>query len=275
MKSAAAIGAAVQRGAARPKPVSWRAVLASYPGTVACRLGLLAAFLAFWEFGTTGKVQFWTSKPSAIARTIYGWAVDGSLWLHLSATLSAMALGYVLGCTAGILSGLALGLFPKAGRIVNPYIVALYSLPKIALAPLFVIVLGIGIESKVALVAITVFFIVLNGTLDGIRDIDADMIQALRIMGATGRESTRIVTIPATLPWIFTGMRISVRYAFTGTLLAELIAANRGLGFLIEDASGRFDSTAAYSAVVILVIFSVGLTEILTRIERAAPAARR
>jgi NitT/TauT family transport system permease protein len=143
----------------------------------------------------------------------------------------------------------------------------LYALPKIALAPLFVIVLGIGIASKVALVAITVFFLVLTSTLDGVRNVDRDLVQALSLMGATRTEVIRKALVPAALPWIFTGMRIAVRYAFSNTLLAELIASNRGIGYLIEYYSGTFDAAGAYAAILVLVMCSVGLTEVLSRIE--------
>jgi NitT/TauT family transport system permease protein len=150
---------------------------------------------------------------------------------------------------------------------MSPYIAALYALPKIALAPLFVIVFGIGIASKVALVAITVFFLVLNSTLDGVRNVDRDLVQALTLMGATRFEVIRKALVPAALPWIFTGMRISVRYAFSNTLLAELIASNSGIGFLIEYYSGTFDAAGAFAAILVLVACSVVLTELLTRVE--------
>jgi NitT/TauT family transport system permease protein len=193
--------------------------------------------------------------------------MDGSLWGNVGATVLAMALGYSIGTASGVALGLLFGLMPRIYRVVSPYITALYAMPKIALAPLFVIVLGIGIESKVALVALTVFFLVLNSTLDGVRNVDRDLARSLALMGATRFEVIAKVLVPATLPWIFTGMRISVRYAFTNTLLAELIAANSGIGFMIEYYSGVFDATGTYAAILVLVIMSVGLTEVLTLIE--------
>ena len=111
------------------------------------------------------------------------------------------------------------------------------------------------------------FFLVLNSTLDGVRNVDRDLVRALSLMGATRFEVIRKVLVPATLPWIFTGMRIAVRYAFTNTLLAELIASNSGIGFMIEYYSGVFDATGTYAAILVLVIMSVGLTELLTQIE--------
>jgi NitT/TauT family transport system permease protein len=242
---------------------------------VIVRLILVAALFAAWEFAPVSRgIKFWLSSPSAILSTLWGWMVDGSLWAHLGATLSVMVTGYVIGCAAGISLGLLFGFLPRVYRVLVPFIAAFYALPKIALAPLFIILLGIGMSSKVALVAITVFFLLLNSTIDGVRDVDRDLVQSLRLMGATRVEVLRKVLLPSALPWIFTGARISVRYAFTATLLAELIAANRGLGFLIEFNSGNFNDTGSYAAIVVLVAFSVMLTEVLTRLQ-AITAMRR
>jgi NitT/TauT family transport system permease protein len=239
------------------------------------RLVIVAALLAAWEFAPVSRgIKFWLSGPSDILRTLWGWMVDGSLWAHLGATLSVMITGYVVGCAVGISLGLLFGFLPRLYRVLVPFVAAFYALPKIALAPLFIILLGIGMSSKVALVAITVFFLLLNSTIDGIRDVDRDLVQSLRLMGATRLEVMRKVLVPSALPWIFTGARISVRYAFTATLLAELIAANRGLGFLIEFNSGNFNATGSYAAIVVLVAFSVTLTEILTRLQAIAATRR-
>ena len=236
-------------------------------GRTLARLVLALILLAMWEYLPGADLRFWMSGPVEIVARLWSWLLDGSLWENVGATLSAMALGYAIGTATGIALGLLFGLMPRLYRVLSPYITALYAMPKIALAPLFVIVFGIGIQSKVALVAITVFFLVLNSTLDGVRNVDRDLTRALALMGATRLEVIGKVLVPATLPWIFTGMRIAVRYAFTNTLLAELIASNSGIGFMIEYYSGVFDSTGTYAAILVLVIMSVGLTEVLTQIE--------
>jgi NitT/TauT family transport system permease protein len=223
--------------------------------------------LAVWQLVPSPALRFWVSGPVDIVVRLWSWILDGSLWDNLEATLAAMALGYAIGTVTGVALGLLFGFLPRLHRVLSPYISALYALPKIALAPLFVIVLGIGIASKVALVAITVFFLVLTSTLDGVRNVDRDLVQALSLMGATRTEVIRKALVPAALPWIFTGMRIAVRYAFSNTLLAELIASNRGIGYLIEYYSGTFDAAGAYAAILVLVMCSVGLTEVLSRIE--------
>ena len=152
-------------------------------------------------------------------------------------------------------------------RVTAPFVSALYALPKIALAPLFVILFGIELESKIVLVVSTVFFLLLYNTLDGVRDIDRDLVEALEVMGATRGEIVRKALIPATLPWIFTGLRIAVRYAFTAAILGELMASNEGIGYLIEAAAGDYNTAGVYAAVIVLVAFSVLFTELLTRTE--------
>jgi NitT/TauT family transport system permease protein len=122
--------------------------------------------------------------------------------------------------------------------------------------------------SKVVLVTLVVFFLVFSSTIDGVHNIDPDLLRSLRLMGATRAETIRKVLIPAALPWIFTSMRIAVRYAFSNTLLAELIASNSGIGYLIAYHSGIYDAAGTYAAVLILVILSVALTEVLTRVEK-------
>jgi NitT/TauT family transport system permease protein len=241
--------------------------LGTITGRTLARVVLALILLAAWEYQPNPDLRFWMSGPVEIVARLWGWMLDGSLWDNVVATLLAMVLGYALGSASGISLGLLFGLMPRLSRVLSPYITALYAMPKIALAPLFVIVLGIGIESKVALVAITVLFLVLNSTLDGVRNVDGDLVRALSLMGARRSEVVCKVLVPATLPWIFTGMRIAIRYAFTNTLLAELIAANRGIGFMIEYYSGVFDATGTYAAILTLVIMSVGLTELLTAIE--------
>ena len=155
-----------------------------------------------------------------------------------------------------------------------PFLAGLYCLPKVALAPLFVILLGIDLASKIALVAISVFFIILYSTLDGIRDVDRDLVQAMRLMGATRREVSLRVLIPGCLRWVFTGMRIAIRYAFTAAVLGEVIAANRGVGYLVEAYAGQYNSTGVFAAVLVLVVCSLGISEVLTRWEASAAEKR-
>lgn len=264
------MNAAVQPGATAPageKGRFWRTTW----GLTILRVVLVVLFLAAWEFSSGRLIsKFWVSSPSAIFAVFQRWVLDGSLWMHLGATLKAIAAGYVIGCATGILTGLLLGFMPRVQRVFVPFLSAFYSIPKIALAPLFVIILGIGIESKICLVAVTVFFLLLFATMDGMRDIDGDFVESLQIMGATRTEIATKLVMPAAKPWIFTGMRISVRYAMTAAILGEVIASNQGIGFLIEYNSGQFNAAGVFAAVLLLVLFGVAVTEFLTRFERGS-----
>lgn len=255
----------------RPADIDLGRILESSFGKTLCRIALVAVLLFAWELLPSREMRFWASSPSAIVTTIWAWIIDGSLGSHLGATLKVMALGYLFGCFSGVAAGLFFGFFPTLHLVFAPYIAAIYALPKIALAPLLIILLGIGMSSKVTLVSVTVFFLVFSSTLDGLRGVDRDLVRAMDLMGATKRETIQKVLLPASLPWIFVGMRISVRYAFTTTILSELIAANQGLGFLIEYNSSTFNATGAYAAIVVMVVFSVALTEALTRVEMYLP----
>lgn len=244
-------------------------------GLTLIRLFLVIDMLGIWEYASGRWIsRYWVSSPSAIATTIWKWAADGSLWLHLQATLTETGLGYVIGCVVGVFLGLLLGFLPRVHRVVLPYLGGLYCLPKIALAPLFVILLGIDLGSKVALVGVTVFFLILYSTLDGINDIDRDLIGAMKLMGATPREVSLKVLMPGCMRWVFSGMRIAVRYAFTAAVLGEVIASNRGVGYLVESYAGQFNSTGVFAAVLLLVVCSVALSELLTRWETSTSGAR-
>jgi len=250
------------------------ALLTTLPGLIVSRVLIIAAFLGFWQFASGRLIsKFWVSSPTEIFGLLLSWIADGSLWPHLEATLTAMGVGYVIGCAGGVGIGLLFGFLPMLRRVVMPYVSGLYALPKIALAPLLVILLGVDIGSKVALVAVTTVFLLFYSTLDGIRDVDKDLVQTLRLMGATRSEVIRKVLVPATLPWIFTGMRVAVRYSFTAAVVGELIAANRGVGYLIEANAGLYNSTGVFAGVFVIVVLSVAMTEVLTRAEgQRAPA---
>jgi NitT/TauT family transport system permease protein len=245
------------------------------PGTLlAARIGIFAVLLVAWQLASGPLIpKFWISDPVAIGAALWLWIADGSIWQHIGATLLTMILGYGVGALAGIALGFVLGMFPRALDIAAPVLTGLFCLPKVALLPLFVIALGIGIASKVALVATVVVFLVLYSTIDGVHDVDRDLIDSLRLMGATRWEILTKVVVPSALPWVYTGLRIAVSYALTTTVVGELLSSNRGIGFLIESAANRFNSAAVFAAVLVLVLVSVLLTELLIAIERRRPAA--
>jgi NitT/TauT family transport system permease protein len=221
------------------------------------RLGVLVAFVAGWQLASgTLLPAFYISSPAKVVEVLMRWLADGTLWRHIGATISVLFTGYALGAVMGIAIGLWLGLRPRAERVVQPFIAALFGLPKVALLPLLVIVFGIGFSSKIVLVASVVVFLLLFATMSGVRDIDRDMVESLRLMGATERELTRKVRMPAILPWILTGLRTSLGYALTTTVVSEALQSNRGLGFLIEHSAVTFNAAGVFAAVIVLLVLS-------------------
>lgn len=231
------------------------------------RLGLFAVVLAAWQFLPSPAARFWISDPISIATILLAWIVDGTLLRNILSTLQVMAAGYGAGCLCGIAFGLLFGLVRPLERVLSPFVFAAYSLPKIALIPLLIILYGVGFESKFVLVTLVVFFMLFSSTIDGVRSVDPDVIMTLRLMGATQGEVIRKVLVPAIRPWIFTSMRIAVNTAFSNTLLAELLAANSGIGYLIISYANQYDAAGTYAAVLVLVAASVFLTEVLSLIE--------
>ena len=177
--------------------------------------------------------------------------------------LHATVLGFVIGSLVGFVLGLLFGRYRTVADIFDPFITALYSIPKIALAPLFIIWFGIGIESKVAVSASIVFFVVFLNTYAGVRDVNPIYVHATRIMGGNELAVLRHVMIPSATSWVITGLKVSVPYALVGTVIGEFMSSNRGIGFIIAQATGLFDTTSVFSGLVILglvgALINVGL----------------
>jgi len=233
------------------------------------RLALLALLLGSWEAAVVyGKVQaLWVSRPSAIAATLWEFFVGGSIYPHLIATLGNAVAGLIVGSVGGILLGFLVVRFDRLGRIIDPFINFFYSIPRIALAPLFVLWFGIGLGSKVATIFAIVFFLLLVNTVTGIRQVDKHLIRGMQAMGATRWQINRYVVIPSTLVWILAGLRLAIPQSVIGAVIAEYVGATKGLGYLILFASANLDTTTVLSAVVVLGVISILITEVVNRVE--------
>lgn len=230
---------------------------------------LIGTALLAWQLVSGRWVQpLWMSRPTDIVAKLAEWLWSGTLVFHLATTALEMALGYSLGAVVAIGLGLLLGARPLLGHVLNPFVVALYSVPQVALAPLFVLWFGIEIPSKVALVAATVFFLVFFNTYEGVRSVDPDLVNTLRLMGARDRDVFRRVMVPAASLWIFTGLKVSVRYALTTAIVGEMIAGNRGIGYLVSHAAGYFDTTGVFAGTIVLMLCGMLLTGLVGRAER-------
>ena len=215
---------------------------------------------------------FFISSPAAVAEKLWSWSVDGTLWHAFSYTFKAMIIGFVIGSLAGFTTGFVLGRSDILARLFDPFITAIYCMPKIALAPLLILWFGIGIESKVAMSALIVFFLVFLNTFSGVRDVNPLYLQVTSIMGANAWQQLRLVIFPSAAAWVLTGLKVSVPYALIGAVVGELISSNRGIGFLIGQASGIFDTAGVFAGLAVLaatgIVLNAGLKRLETRLLR-------
>ncbi|MEZ5740138.1 MAG: ABC transporter permease [Burkholderiaceae bacterium] len=226
-------------------------------------------FFGFWEWASgTIADPFFFSSPSAVVAKLADWIARGELFPHLGITLYAAVLGFLFGASSGFVTGFVFGRYQTIGGIFDPYITAIYCLPKIALAPLFIMWFGIGIESKIAMSAVIVFFLVFLNTYSGVRDVNPVHIHGVRIMGANEWQLLRTVIAPSAAAWVLTGLKVSVPYALIGTVVGEFMSSNRGIGFMIAQSSALFDTAGVFAGLVLLALVG-GLTNaLLKRLER-------
>jgi NitT/TauT family transport system permease protein len=239
----------------------------SRDSVVVWQLALGVSLLAAWEVLGHSGGERWVSEPSLIAVKIWTW-LGGSLYVHLWATVAELVVGFVIGTSLGILAGMILGRSPVLATILRPIIVGLYSVPLVALAPLFIMFFGLGLLPKIVLVAIVTFFLLFFNTFTGAERIDRDLIESMEIMGANRREIFRKVVAPATSVWIVGGIKIALPYALVATVTGELLATRAGLGYLLSQAAEQFDMTSLYAVLLILMVIGLLLSEAAARIER-------
>jgi NitT/TauT family transport system permease protein len=218
------------------------------------------AILFMWQ-GVSGRLvdNFFISNPIDVGRRLAGWTLDGSIFMHLWATVYATSVGFAIGAVLGAGLGIWLGVSPFASRLLNPYLNALNALPKVALAPLFVLWFGLGIESKIALAAVLVLFLVFLNTFAGVRQVDQDLIDGARLMRATRTQVITKVIVPSALSWLFAGLRVSVPYALIGAVLGEMIASNRGLGYLVQFSGAQFDTAGVFAVLIVIALLAMAL----------------
>lgn len=228
---------------------------------------LLLVILAVWEAAVrTGLIrEVSLPPPSKIGDRIWELTASGEIFLHLYTTLIEMIGGLVLGAAAGVLGGMLLALAPRVAAILDPFIVTLNGLPRAALAPLFIVWLGIGISSKIAIAASIVFFICLFATHIGMKNTDAILLRAVEALGANERQLLLKVRLPSTVPWILTALKSSVGMALIGAVIGELVAASNGLGWYIASSAGNFDMTGIFAGLVVLGVVAICVDAVVER----------
>lgn len=241
---------------------------------VARRLALIVALLVVWEaitggFGGAFRVvdPILVSRPSGAAAELARYAGTGLLARDVVTTLQEAFAGLALGMVLGVLLGLILGYARPIAETVEPVLVALNSLPRIALAPVLILAFGLGIASKIFLAFITVFFVIFFNTYLGVQSVDPDLVKAVTVMGGGRLQLARYVVLPSVFSWIFAALRTSVSFALSGAVVGEFVGATAGLGYRMVIAAGLLDTERVYAILLLLMLVAVTLVEVAKRIE--------
>jgi len=239
---------------------------------------IILMFLGAWElFTRSGLIDpFYVSSPSQVINDFREFYQSGALVKHTGVTLFEAFSGLVIGVIVGILSGFLLGRVQTLGAVFEPIITALYGIPKLALAPVFVLWFGLGLESKVFLSGLMVFYLVFFSTYGGIKSVDRNLIASVRLLGATDLQVMTKVVLPSTVPWILSGVRGGVGASLIGAIVGEYMGASSGLGWMLAYASSFFEISRVMSCILLLLLigifFNYSLKYTETRLLRWRPA---
>jgi NitT/TauT family transport system permease protein len=241
---------------------------------------VIAAVLAAWELVVrlNGIAPIFLPAPSAILKYLVAMTIDGSMPYHLSVTFLRIIAGFGVAAVTGILVGIAMGMSPLTARIFDPWIGALYPLPKISLIPLLIIWLGTGESYKIVISAVTAFFPVAISTYAAIRQVDTGLMKAAKDLGANARQIQFNVVIPAALPGIFSGLQLGMGVTIIMIVAAEMIGgtSDSGMGYLLIHAGQVLETEKVFAGLIVLAIFGAAVTSAQKRIDRIiAPWAHR
>ena len=230
----------------------------------------LALLLAVWEaLSRTGRLDpFYAPAPSTVASALMALIAGGEVWTHLEATLTAACVGLLGGMVIGILLGFAAALLPGVAELLEPVMLLLNAIPRVILAPLFVIWLGIGLASKVALALILVAVLIFFAVYSGIKEVDRRLVERVRTLGGGRRDLIREVYVPSITAWVMGNLKIAVGFAFTGAVVGEFVASSRGLGYLLQFAQSTYNAALTIALIVLIMAFTLVLFALAERLER-------
>jgi NitT/TauT family transport system permease protein len=246
----------------------------------AWQIGVFVALLVLWHVvSRNDQTAFFLGEPIKVAGRMWSWfmpveiapnslfpeglAGRADIYQHLGVTLLETVLAFAIGTVLGLAFGLWLALAPTASAILDPYIKALNSMPRVILAPIFALWFGLGIWSKVALAVTLVFFIVFFNVYQGVREVSPVVLANARMLGANHRQLLRTVYLPSATSWVFASLHNSVGLAFVGAVVGEYLGSARGVGYLILQAEGTFDVNTVFAGIVVLTAFALVLDAIV------------
>jgi NitT/TauT family transport system permease protein len=243
-------------------------------------LVLVVVFVFWWAMTTPGVIPplmfendrqaaFFFGEPIKIFARIWDWfVIDRDIYGHLWVTLLETVLAFLFGTVAGLVIGMWLALSPIAAAILDPYIKAMNSMPRVILAPIFAVWFGLGIASKVALGFTLVFFIVFFNVYQGVKEVSPTVLANARMLGASRNDLLRHVYLPSATSWVFSSLHTSVGLAFVGAVVGEYLGSSRGVGYLILQAEGTFDINTVMAGILVLTAFALVLDWAVGRVER-------
>ena len=241
------------------------------------RAGLLLGLLACWELAAhlAWIDPFFYGRPSTIAASLAAQFASGSIWKHLWATVQEALMGLGLGFVAGGIFGWLAAERRVLGQLIEPLMALLNAVPRIVLAPLFILWFGFDTSSRVALAFIMVFVSIFFAVYHGIKEVDPVLVERVRVLGGGRRDVLRLVYIPSVAAWVFSSLRLAVGFAFTGALVAEVMAGNRGLGYLMNLALNSQNADLMMATVILIMAMIMGVFAVVGRIEAWATAWKR
>ena len=244
------------------------------------RLAIVVVWLGSWELTATYWIDpFFYSKPSNIWARLVDWfsaGTDfGSIWYNIFITVEEAVIGFAIGAVAGVVFGVILGRSAYLAQVLAPFIKAANALPRIVLAALFLIWFGLGLPSKVATVIVLVFFAVFFNAFTGAREVDRNLIDNARILGATRGQVLKSIVLPSATSWILSSLHVAFGFALIGAVVSEYTGAKAGMGFLIANATGTFDTAGVYAGMLIITVVALfaewGITALEGRLLRWRP----
>ena len=263
----------------------WTALRPNERNARAWQVGLLVVLLALWHLASRDdQFAFFLGEPVKVAGRVWSWFLpvavppnllfpeglpgNADIYRHLGTTLLETVLAFGIGTGLGLGCGLWLALAPTASLILDPYIKAANSMPRVILAPIFALWFGLGIWSKVALAVTLVFFIVFFNVYQGVREVSPVVLANAKMLGANQRQLMRTVYLPSATSWVFSSLHTAVGLAFVGAVVGEYLGSARGVGYLILQAEGTFDVNTVFAGIVVLTAFALVLDAIVGVVER-------
>ncbi len=233
------------------------------------RVALLVILLVGWDLASGHLVDsLFVSNPIDVGKAFGDYVGNGKLWFNLRYTLLEVAVGYTAGTALALLLAGLLSIFTALHRVLHPYLMAFYAIPKIAIAPLMIMWFGLGLTPKFLLSGIFVFFVVFMNTLAGLRSVSPSLISVARVMGARRHQLLLKVVFPSAVPNVLTAMRITVPEAMVGAIVGEFIAGNRGIGYLINSASNQYNTAGVFAGIIAILIVVLIMDSLVTLLER-------